>query len=483
VDNKRTHHQAPQPEVRIRAPLDDDERKDMPIVFNSDNYRTLQSYSFSASVNDAKGEFSLTFYPDDDRATGDVEPVLDKIRILDIVEIYESRSKTGHKSTYADFTGVVRQKKYAVQMTDSGPRRSVSISGHSVAGLIQEFRISFDLHAMCLTDQTANTQELSIELTKALMREDSKPYPVKDAIEKIFESFLNTSAKNSKLSNCEVIKIAQKWMGEKFEDMFEVDDSKFYYPIASVFYGQNTQSFYDLVEGIVPKPLYEIFPYTKNGITKIKIRTVPFGDEWSGELDKNKKIIDSVLVKNFDIQQSDSEVYSVFYAYINGYPIELDKALVISTEGVKGAPSVQEDEGKFGKYGYRPLHISLHGFGSSLKDDGDTSTEDNIVELSKRLKEWYCKLDEMHAGNITMSTAVSEAMPQAGEKIAFLGGEFYVVSSRHQWNYGSNPETALSVSRGGDYSSGKFAELKNITRRYREFKDAIDKYKEFKGAV
>ena len=44
----------------------------------------------------------------------------------------------------------------------------------------------------------------------------------------------------------------------------------------------------------------------------------------------------------------------------------------------------------------------------------------------------------------------------------------------HTWNFGGNPETKLTVSRGGDYSKKKFAQLKGITKRYSIFKKLLE---------
>jgi hypothetical protein len=490
VDNKQTRHQAPRPEVRIYDPEVDDKPK---LIFDLSHRTTLQSYTFSTAVNDAKGEFSLTFYPDDpnifstDESNSWGQDTFDRIQVMDIVQVYESEySRNNDKS---EFTGVIRSKKYVVQMTDGGPRRSILVSGHSIAGLVQEFRMSLDMQTMELTKQTANNAQLSIELTEALIWKNEKgeaiPIHVKVIVEKIWEKFLEISNQFDKLTNCKVSEYITKWMGK---DFFDFDDSEFYYPIANVFFGQKSESFYNIIEGIVPQPVYEIFPYVKDGITKIKIRIAPFDikDVWNGnEMERAKKQIDPFMVKSFDIQQSDNGVYTVYFAYIHGSPIDMDKAIILSSQNVKGIQGVAVDEEKFGKYGYRPLFILLRGYGKSQKDD--VTTAENRLKLSERLKEWFCNLDKMYSGKITMSTNISgkkeyvlgkesAEMSQPGEKISFLGGEFYVTAAQHSWNYGSSPETTLSISRGGIYKSGEFVEMTNTAKRYQEFKDAVEEW-------
>jgi hypothetical protein len=218
--------------------------------------------------------------------------------------------------------------------------------------------------------------------------------------------------------------------------------------------------------------MYEMFPYIESGKTKIKIRKAPFDVDTWGKINPKNKKIDSVLLKGFDVAQSDEEVYTVFFSYLDGYPLQMDKALVLSAQRIKGVPGVILDDDKFGIYGYRPLYLSLHGYSKSEKEDD--STGDKLNELSETLKEWFGNIEKMYSGSITMSTSISNEMPCAGEKIPFLGGEFYVDTSEHRWNYGGNPETVLAISRGGDYSGGSFAELKEFEKRYRELKDEIE---------
>jgi hypothetical protein len=346
-------------------------------------------------------------------------------------------------------------------MAEKGPRRSVVAFGHSVAGLVHEFRLSMDTQAMAITDEIANNSQIEKELTIALMNNDNKPIRVAEAIKIIWDSFLNLSTKYGKLSNPKIAEIIKTWIGE---NPFDVDDSSFFYPIGNVFYGQNTKNFYDIIESLIPRPVYEIFPYNAEGKMKIKIRISPFDIEPWGNLNPKGKKIDPVLLKNFSVEQSDDEVYTVFFAYLDGYPIHMDKALRLAAMRLKGMPEVVVDEEKFSIYGFRPLYLSFHGYYKSKEDD--TSTGDELVKLNKKLKEWFGNLEKMYSGSITMSTDVSIEMPNAGEKVPFLGGEFYVVSSDHHWNYGGNPETTLMISRGGIYFEEKEEEPKSIKKEH-----------------
>jgi hypothetical protein len=445
-------HQSPRPEVLIYSP----DSGVLKLDFNILGSTALQSYEFSTSVNDAMGEFSLKFYPDDEKLANMGISIFDEIKIMDIVRIYETKNK----DEYADFTGVVRQKKYVVQMTNNGPRRSIVVSGHSIAGLVSEFKISLDLQAMALTEQTAETKSLSIKLTSELLKEN--PLKIKTLVTKVWEHFLELSSQKKKLSNCDIAEYITRWMGE---GIFEFDKSEFPYPLANVFNGENTENFFDIISGIVSSPIFEIFPQTKEGITKIIIRRAPFDDDTWKKLEP--KQINPVFVKGFDVSQNDNDVYSVYYAYIDGYPIQMDKSIILGTVEAKGVPGVVVDAGKFGRYGYRPLYVSLHGYGYTSKHNEDSA--EGIKDYSQSLMKWFCHNDEFYSGSITMETDISNPMPQPGERVAFLGGEFYVNAVRHTWNYEGSPETTLSVSRGGDYTEEGFKPMTDIAGRYREF--------------
>jgi hypothetical protein len=150
-------------------------------------------------------------------------------------------------------------------MADNGPRRSIVVSGHSIAGLVHEFYISLDTQAMVITDEIANSKQIEIELTMQLLRSDNKSIKVAEAIDIIWKGFLDLSSRYKLLSTPKVAEILKKWIGES---PFDIDDSSFYYPIGSAFYGQNTKNFYSVIESLVPPPVYEIFPYTSKGETK-----------------------------------------------------------------------------------------------------------------------------------------------------------------------------------------------------------------------
>ncbi|GHV92002.1 hypothetical protein AGMMS50268_25050 [Spirochaetia bacterium] len=434
--------------------------------------KVLQSYSFSSSVTDPKGAFSLTFYPDEEGDYND--PLFDKIEMLDIVLIYE-RYKDGQIADAA-FTGIVKNKKYVVQMSDTGARRVISVTGYSIGGLIADLKMTMDLHAMLLTGDIANDKTLNLKFTTEIITESKDPPAITDLVNKVYDAFIDISENYGKLTMPDVFKYIDNWMApEKF---FIDTEEKMFYPVGNLGVYKGTQSFFDLIEGVCAKPLYEIFPRMRKGKTEIVIRQAPFDKEkwlkiahgWEEGKYELPIAIDPTLLKSFDIAQSDSEVYTVFFAYLRGYPLTMDQQITI--EKIRGDSSVVMDVEKFGKYGFRPLYLTINGFNYKQDDKDVADLQSERKTLSERLRDWFGNLEKMYNGTITLSTSINRIMPETGEKISFLGGEFYITGAEHRWNYEGNPETILTVTRGAEYNQeGQYVgELKEVTKKYEEMK-------------
>jgi hypothetical protein len=461
MQNRQATVQAPRPEVKIYDP--DSDKPKLEFDTAKGHYKGLREYSFRTSVDDVKGQFSLTFYPDDFDGK---KPIFDELHELDIVEIYESKNhfKQSEEKVTGEvlptFTGVIRSKKYASQISGTSVTRKLVVTGHSVAGLAAEFRMNMDTSAQVITEELAAQDNVAKSLTISLL-EGNDPLKLKEIIEKIWEEFEKLSTRYGKLSNPKILEILKKWTGDNF---FDTDEKiTLNYPLGCVFNAKSTQGFFDIVEGIIPYQVYEKFTYMDRnaGEMRIKIRECPFDDTQWEKAKSPCYEIPPRLVKAIDIEQNDNEVYTVFFSYLDGYPVQMQKMIVLAKQNQesKSAPALVHDDDKYSKYGYRPLYVTFIGYS---KDEGeeDTTTEENLQKLNQRLMDWYGNLELMYNGQLTMSTDLSMDMPQAGEVIAFLGGEFYVTGAEHRWSYLGNPETILSISRGGDYFGGSFEELK-----------------------
>lgn len=444
--------QSPTPKVVIKDP----ETQIIKKVFSFDGCDVLQSYQWQLSTNDISGSFSLSFYPEVLNAK-----LFDLISILDIVEIYEYKAEqkaTGFL-TVPVFTGIVRNKKYSTQVTDSGGVKRFSVSGTSISGLVSQFYLNLDTTAIAITKSFANSEKIRKALTDDLSGKPGEEKSLKEVIEVIWNHFLAISEQAGTPKIAEYI---NSFMGSG-TSFFEVDNSlKFYYPLGCVFSGDSTQDFFSVINKIVPAPVYEKFSYTDSiGNTKIKIREVPFdADKWQ-DLPCTK--ISATEVKAVDLTESDNEVYTSFFAYLDGYPME-DQVLmrVAIMEEDKLNPTIETSSKKYKTYGYRPLLV--HFLGYAVKDDckEDINTQKILGGLTARIKSWYENVDEMLSGSITLAMNYDNKPIMPGERVSFMDGEFYVEGVSHSWNFGMGGEVNLSLSRGGSYIAGTWQKLKNI---------------------
>ena len=452
--------------------------EDTKLTFSLDKQTQLQSYQFSLSKSDVNGSFSLTFFPD---KIGE-QTLFDKIQILDIVEIYENRIENGssllsafnpsRRKNNPVFIGIVKSKKYVAQVTDGGIVRRLQVSGISAAGLISQFYLNLDSTAMILTKQVKETTNLRTKLTAEIAGENK---PIKDVITKAWDFFCNLAETNGTVAIKSLID------STNIGGVFDCDTSKIYYPFANLALGEQTQDFYSLIGGLTPEPIYERFATMDydSGKMKIVIRQVPFRDEGAADVYQNSKgksvnwngvfnrDLRSNEVKAIDLTVSDKEVYTVFFSYLNGYPIENDKLMkLIALEDEKGNPMLTFDDKKYQTYGYRPLIATFNGYDKSKKAN-DKNTEDNLAKINKNMREWFGNLDRMMSGSITLAMTYNDDRPiMPGEVIGFLGGQFYVEGISHSWNYGQGGDINLSVSRGGDYDKGgKFHPFNGISEK------------------
>lgn len=438
------------------------------------NKDLLQSYSFELSKSDVNGSFSITLFPKkEDKEKEDLNRIID---LLDIVEIYESSVESNLRkfdessnSVYDAnekpvFVGIVKEKKYISQVTDGGVVRRFNISGIAATGLVSQFYLNLDTTAMAMTKQINSITELNKTLATQLLRKPGTDLPLKEAVNAIWEKFIEIA---DQCGTPAIENMIRATIGASADLIFDIDDSVFRYPLACIFNGEQTQDFYSLIDGLAPEPVYEKFAYMDSDkkVMRIKIRKVPFSmGEW-----KNIRAttIRSTEVKNFSLSQSDKEVYTVFFTYLNGYPKDESFLMRVATlEENKSNPTLVWNEEKYKIYGYRPLvaHFIGYGLPSETKESDDTTTQKALQDNSREMMEWFGKLDEMLSGSITLAMTYNRAKPiMPGEKISFLGCEFYVEGISHSWTYGNNGDITLSVSRGGDYSNGIFAKPENLS--------------------
>jgi len=417
------------------------------ILSPSVTIQALQSMQFTLSVNDISGSFSLTFFPE----VGN-ESLYDKLKVLDVVEIKEAGRPC--------FTGIIKRKTYVAQTNDSGGLRRFSVSGTAITGLVSQFLVNLDTAAMAITNQIASDVSLAKDLTLKMAEKEN--ISVSDVVKTIWKYFVKISSQNG---TPKIAKYITTFLNG-IDSFFTFDDSTFFYPLGCVFKGQQTQDFFSVVDGVIPSPVFEKFAYCDYDGMHIMIRQVPFdSNKWfSGESPNPIRYKpDAKLIKGLSLAQSDNEVYTVFYAYLNNSPIDEQKSLILSTmEGKKDSVLVNSE--KYATYGYKPMIAHFIGYG---KKDGekDTNSQSKMQEMSEKLKEWYENLPDMLSGSVTLAMTDMNMRPiMPGDVIEVLGGEFYVEGVTHSWNYGQGGDINLSVSRGGKYQNGKFmGEIPNLT--------------------
>lgn len=458
-------HHRPCPRIQIVNP----ETGAVKLSFYLDTIRSLQSFNFSLSNGDLDGSFSLTFFPD---RFGKDSALFDVIAKLDVVLIYEGytvinfpdektriNAASNQYAAYPVFTGIIRTKKYVTQMGDSGATRRMSITGTAITGLVSQFAISLDVEAACLTKQF----EALESFRKSLTIKNSEATKVKEIILSAWDAFCELS---NQLGTPKMLEYINRFMGGS-DAFFDIEDLDLGYKIGSLFRGETTHDFFSIADYVVPSPYYEKTAYTnRDGKMKIRIRQSPFdADKWS----KNQKIkLDGRHVKSFELTESDSEVYTVFFTYLDGSPIEERKTRVIASQNGNTNSLVQYDAEKFKVYGYRPLFASFRGYTPSDSDsdsDSKKTGEEAMREATKNLRNWYGNLENMLSGSITLAMTYRNEtnfiMP--GDVVEFLGGEFYVDGVSHSWTYNGGGEINLSVSRGGKYENGSWARLSGVT--------------------
>lgn len=407
--------------------------------------KNLLSYNLDKSVNQLSSNFSFTLR--------DINSdFFNKVETLDVIKIYPDFSKSDF------FLGVITDIGYSASATG---QRVVNIKGKSIFWLFEYLNLTLDVTAMAVLGD----EKVKDEINKAQkLNLNKESISIKSAFEDVFESFKNLAGGN--LGNPFIIDVIDVWFGS---DIFDIEPSlTFNYPITNNIYSNSVVNFISFMKGLLPEEVYEIYGVIKDGKPRIKVREVPFSPiKWTA-LQPTRKI-EPLEVKNYNVNRSIQNVYTVFYSFLQGSVIDSDlyKKATATTEGYKNA----EISEKVKKYGYKPLNVNFVGFPQELANDNNVSN--TIVEkfklLSDLLKSYYENIDEMYNGTIATILLNDKSIPEVGTVIKFLNGEFYLNSLNISWRYGNPTLVNYNCSRGGKYISGKFKRLDNITKDYQEF--------------
>lgn len=308
---------------------------------------------------------------------------------------------------------------------------------------------------------------------KTAVNNGEKPPVVKDSIKEIYNSFKEVANQFSKISNAEVIGIFEKYCSPDFLEENKTVNDTFKYPITSNLYQNSVITLFNYLKNLFPDKVYEFYGIVENGKPKIRLREMPFLDNSKNiELLKTAKSINPISLMSYHLERSIEEVYTVFFAYVEGSAFSPD--YYSRAEATRdGNYNAQKNEEKIRKYGYKPLQANFIGFNTEKAESVDVNNNlsKKLNVLNEQLKNAYENLDEMYTGTISVINILGEQKAEIGEYIKFLGGNFYVTDVTHSWQYSVGPRINYGIERGGFYNAnGKFSKLTNITERLKELK-------------
>ncbi|CEM61683.1 hypothetical protein DWQ65_02385 [Treponema phagedenis] len=452
-----TIHKSPQPKIEIfdyNAPT----VPAFTLSAQTHEYTQLLSYSFTESTMDLKGRFQFSIAGGDNNLFNEIQP-------LQIVKIYEGANTPV-------FIGVIANKDLSCTMSQGGVQRQINFSGMSITGLIANFQLILDIKFLSLT-QIMSAETINKDMVLRINELQTKePLKIKKFLELTWDTYLGyvgvrylkpTADKapvkgKAGESNKIVYDIIKNFMGNDFFEVGEAESIPV--PIANTFFNQGINTVQQIWQTILAPPVYEMFSrVNEKGKTKIVVRELPFSFRENGIVHNRwgklpiRKIKSPHLV-DYSLRLSIDEVYTTFFAYIEGSSLSADQYIVIEqTDGDKIEKKIlQVDEKKLKTYGMKMLQVAFRGY---KKQTEKTETITNAMhKLSLRLRSWFGRLDEMYTGSIRIINDFSEKQIRCGERVSFLGGEFYVRSCDHSWSYGGTPTISLQVIRGGKYNKG-----------------------------
>lgn len=412
----------------------------------------MTGYSYQESTADHKGAFTLTLLPE--ASPGGISFV-DSIQPMDLVFIHEFG-----KDRYC---GVVRQVRYSARMSDSGPNRAVLVSGGGIGELLASFQLIMDYY---LWVSGPNAAEASGALTRELVSESGGL--LGNALKIIYKNYIKLATLMP--GDAQPFTYGVKQIIDHFVDTDSLISStlKCRYNIAMQFFQQGVNSVWDIWRRLLPAPIYELFGIwnaaDSGGKYSIVARQSPFDPgDWK---ELHEVSVNPLTLISYDVGVDDSEVRTFFYGSIPGSETSRQETLAI--DHYKETRTV--DEKKWPKYGYRPLDVELRYFNRSTTG---MSTAEVLEIVASMMKRWYSENDRFLSGTITMVSIDDPKVMEyahAGDKLLFLGGEFYIEKIRRTWAYGGAPQTELSVTRGFQYSDSgeQTVPISNLGRRLLE---------------
>ena len=458
----------------------------------------IQSYTFSNGIDDIDGSFSLTIKEDTRELQDGEQYFMDQVQKLDVVEIIENGS--------VEFYGVVRT--ISIGATAGVLNKVVTVSGISAAGLLNMFNIATDAASMNFLNGDATNKNIADRVSKLFIadsKKDKKGVEVAEVFRIIYLAMYyvangwvynakikqwQKSANDSPFASSKIQRIFRFVFGVAHDDVgtTETYDTKIYskpvefldcdlrfkYQLVSNLFNQTEINIVSYFKGMLPSTVYEFFhKLDDNNKPKIVIREVPFSPSAWKSLKKYS--IDPSLITDYTLTQTDTNIFTAFYAFPAGAPGSAETYRKANSTDPKGN-KIQKVDGRLVQtYGYIPLDVNFVGY--KTKDSKADDIFAVSAELSERLAGYFKNLKDFWNGDVTfvnmMETGAIDVVqngldknhnvisktvkvgtsksPRVGEKVTLCGLEFYVTNATHTWRYGEPCKINLHIERGGKY--------------------------------
>jgi hypothetical protein len=392
-------------------------------------FTDLIAYEYSNALNSPEGAFSLTFVPQIDLNGLTWK---DKIKKRDLVIIKEFGK--------VRYIGLVTSTGYSSQMNGDKPQRTITATGLSLGGILQRFSLPMNVYLWDTKGQTAKSANDS--LVAALNSNVNEDQDLSKVLGIITDSFYKVVFSSQEVKG--TVRI--------FKELTEYrpDPTLSMYPQIFSVFQVDSNNLWEIYRSILPSPVYEIFgrfdPDTGKYI--LVTRETPFDPEDWKELRKTK--INNLFLLSHNLNETDNEIYTHFYSTMpntafseneNYARADLNQVSRIDTE-------------KMPIYGYKQMQ-AMFKFYDISKDTG-FSPQEMLKRNSDRMYEWFKNNGDFQSGSITMMNVPDSEgkMIDIGERIEYLGGEFYVEAYKRSASYPDTMKTDLTITRGFVYDKG-----------------------------
>lgn len=422
-------------EIKIKSAIDNKatDRVSFSSDIDSGYNNNLLSYSYTESMQNIQGSFSLSAVYSDD---------LDKIEVHDIVEIKEG--VTSQRKTA--FIGLIKNISYSQKMNDQGQVTSViNITGTNIFGIISTTKFVIDraiIGNLCQDEAVTKFQSV---LSEAVKKDNSLGGTINTFI-KAFTDLKKENQQDSTYYNDIINSIT-----------VDAGELKAKYPMTLGYLGGQQCTLWQLISQVVPPPIYECFLTLDSNAKKynLVVRECPFMAEKT-QLTANE--LDDLYLKGSDLHKKDNEVYSYYLTTIAGSGLNKNIIMLVNdgqddagdTSKKNNADKQQNnvaclDKDLMSRFGFRPLIVECGFFDNTQPQETASQVSKDIsTALAQANKNNHKKLsgtiEALHDGKIW----------NVGTVIKSRGKEFYIEQIEAQWHYGQAHMRKFFVTRGGN---------------------------------